>query len=562
MADLRIDIASVFSGAKAFKQADSATAKLNKSVTKLAGAFGLAFSTRAIVQFGKASVQAFAADEKAAKSLSVALQNTGNGFATIATEGFIARMQQTYRVLDDELRPAFQTLLTATGSITKAQQGLELALDVSAGTTKDLASVSQALARGYAGNTQGLSRLNAGLDKAILKTGDMEKITAVLTSKFRGQALSALDTYAKKMDALTVAAANSKEIIGKGLLDSIQALGGDDGITKAADGMEVLSQNVSDTVLGMALLISKVKELGSIDIGPNSGKFAGLLAATLAGAGVGALLGGGVGAVPGAFVGLTSGLTQQRLQAAGTKSREAKTPFSSTSMYFTPQQAENAKIAADKLKADKAALKLAKEQAILLAKQTKAIKEQTGLKRAGTLFDLEQTQVIAALQSDITADERKRLELQLALLTGNTAEASLLAGKLAYSQGLTKELVAYFKNLPDAKNPFAGWAAYLDAIEEQVKKIAVSTIPSAITNVVSSGVTSNFGDIGLGDMTDFIPANPSFNQAFPATVKVDLYVDGTMLADAITVKQTNDSLSGNKISINRRSGSFAETPTP
>jgi type II restriction enzyme len=76
----------------------------------------VAFATRKIIAFGKASVQAFAADEKAAKSLSVALQNTGNGFAGIATEGFIARMQDTYNVLDDELRPAFQTLLNATGA--------------------------------------------------------------------------------------------------------------------------------------------------------------------------------------------------------------------------------------------------------------------------------------------------------------------------------------------------------------------------------------------------------------------------------------------------------------
>jgi hypothetical protein len=149
------------------------------------------------------------------------------------------------------------------------------------------------------------------------------------------------------------------------------------------------------------------------------------------------------------------------------------------------------------------------------------------------------------------------LELQLAILTGNSTEASKLAGQLATSQGLTKELVDYLKDLPNAKNPFSAWASYLDAIEAQVRRIAVSGTPSGVT-----GVTSNFGDIGLGDMTDFIPANPAFNQAFPATVKVDLYVDGTMLADAITVKQTNDSLSGNKISINRRSGSFAETPTP
>jgi hypothetical protein len=110
--------------------------------------------------------------------------------------------------------------------------------------------------------------------------------------------------------------------------------------------------------------------------------------------------------------------------------------------------------AAQAKKAEDAAKKRAKDLAALTAKQIKLLKEQTALQKAGGLFDLEQIQVIAALKGDISYDESKRLKLQLALLTGNTDEASILAGKLAYSQGLTKELVAYYKNLPDAKNPF------------------------------------------------------------------------------------------------------------
>ena len=40
--DIVINIASQFTGKKAFKQADTATEKLNKSVKKLASAIGLA----------------------------------------------------------------------------------------------------------------------------------------------------------------------------------------------------------------------------------------------------------------------------------------------------------------------------------------------------------------------------------------------------------------------------------------------------------------------------------------------------------------------------------------
>ena len=80
--------------------------QFQKTTNKLAKSFITLFAAQKIYAFGKASVKAFAADEKAAKSLAIALKNTGNGFATIATEGFIARLQDTYKVLDDELRPA------------------------------------------------------------------------------------------------------------------------------------------------------------------------------------------------------------------------------------------------------------------------------------------------------------------------------------------------------------------------------------------------------------------------------------------------------------------------
>jgi len=48
--------------AKGFKQAESATSKLNKSIKNLAGTFGLAYGTAAVVNFGKQSVKAFQED--------------------------------------------------------------------------------------------------------------------------------------------------------------------------------------------------------------------------------------------------------------------------------------------------------------------------------------------------------------------------------------------------------------------------------------------------------------------------------------------------------------------
>jgi len=247
--------------AKGFKQAESAVSKLTKSVRNLAAAFGIALGGRALLNYSKQAVKAFAADEKAARSLALALANTGNAFRGIEVEKFIADLQRTTGVLDDNLRPAFRTLLTATGDVTKSQEGLKLALDIAAGTGKDLGAVSMALSKAYGGQTTALSRLGAGLDKATLASGDMDLITGELSKKFSGQALTAAEGYSGQMDRLTVASNNAKEIIGKDLLDSLNLLSGPGGISKSTTQMEDLAKAIGDTVYGLALLIDKVKSI-------------------------------------------------------------------------------------------------------------------------------------------------------------------------------------------------------------------------------------------------------------------------------------------------------------
>jgi hypothetical protein len=261
MAKVVIDIAAEYTGNKAFKQAETASQKLEKSVGKLGKALIGAFAFTKLVSFGKAAAKAFAADEKAARSLSLALANTGNAFASIEVEKFIGDLQRTTGVLDDNLRPAFRTLLTATGDVKKSQDGLALALDIAAGTGKDLGSVSTALAKAYGGQTTALSRLGAGLDKATLASGDMDVITQALTNKFKGQALAAAEGYSGQMDRLAVASANAKEIIGKDLLDAMSMIAGKDGIGGATSAMEGFATEIGNAIYGIGVLTSKLNAL-------------------------------------------------------------------------------------------------------------------------------------------------------------------------------------------------------------------------------------------------------------------------------------------------------------
>ena len=264
MANILFSILSTFND-KGLKQATRQVSFFEKQIKSFGKIFAAAFSARALTNYSKQAVKAFMADEKAAKSLEQQLKNTGYQFSAPGVELYISNLQKTTGVLDDELRPAFQQLLTVTGSITKSQEALNTALNISAATGKSLSEVSAALTRGYSGNTTGLSRLGAGLSKTLLKTGDMNLIMAELNDKFSGQSAARLSTYAGKMDQLTVASENAKEIIGKGLLDSLTLLSRDNSIQNAADDMEYFAQTIADAAFGMASLIKKLDKVTGLD---------------------------------------------------------------------------------------------------------------------------------------------------------------------------------------------------------------------------------------------------------------------------------------------------------
>ena len=113
-ADVKIDIAAEFTGASAFKKAETSTDKLSKSAKKLGKALLAVYSTQKLIAFAKDSAKAAAADEKAQTQLALALKNVGLGRDAASAEEFIQRLQREFGVVDDKLRPAYQTLAVAT----------------------------------------------------------------------------------------------------------------------------------------------------------------------------------------------------------------------------------------------------------------------------------------------------------------------------------------------------------------------------------------------------------------------------------------------------------------
>ena len=402
MANVVVSALATWNG-KALKKGQKDISAFDKSVKSLGKTFAGVFGAYQLLAFSKKAINAFAADEKAAKSLAVQLENTGNAFRIAEVETYIAGLQKLYGVLDDQLRPAFQTLLNATGSVTLSQKALETALNVSAGTGKDLGTVVAAIAKGAAGSTTSISRLGTGLDKATIATGDMNKIMAALDAKFKGQALARLETYAGKMDLLKAGAANATEIIGKGLIDALSALAKDNSIDEATSSMENFALAIADTVKGLGLLVGEVKKFADSDVG----KLLGALAFLVFGSKK-LIIGGAL-----ALIGYDIG-----------KSNPTAKP--NVGGYSGIPDARVAK----------ALLKARKDEYDIITKKN-AI-ENKNLEELKKKFDLERIGLAAALNSATDEETKLRLKAQLAILDNNEALAKKLLAELEAAEALKK----------------------------------------------------------------------------------------------------------------------------
>jgi len=217
---------------KKLGDADNDVNKSASNIEKFGKAAAAAFAVAAVaaagyaVKIGIDGVKAAIEDEQAQLRLSSALKSaTGATDAQVkATEAFISKTQLAAGVADTELRGAMQRLAVSTKDTTKAQGLLTLALDISKGTGKDLASVSEALAKAYEGQDTKLARLGIGLSAADLKTMDFTKTTEKLSELYGGAASRNAETFQGRMDRLKQAFEESKESIGNALLPFIEKL--------------------------------------------------------------------------------------------------------------------------------------------------------------------------------------------------------------------------------------------------------------------------------------------------------------------------------------------------
>jgi hypothetical protein len=558
------DIVTEFQN-KGAKQAQNSFGVLEKSAVSLGKKLATVFGTAALLKFGKDAVNAAAQENKAFTILGNTLNNLGLGFANASAKPFIEGLALATGTTIDTLIPAYQQLLVATGDVALSQKDLQIAMDVSAGTGKDLSTVTTALSKGYLGNTTSLTRLGAGLDKAVLKSGDMNKIMQRLSETFGGSAAKAADTAAGKMARLGEAARQATVQIGDGLISAFTSLAAGGSMTGATNQILAFGKTVGDAAAGVGDLITALKKVPYI-----GDAFAKI------------------------FKGIadTTGIVALTKILAKVHETTIK-PSGATTDIQLQHQADLALAAQKKVIANKAAQAKLDAQILTSQKsQTLEMKNQALLKILGTVSqDFERANIMAALAHAQTQEIKDQLQYQLDLLdaTNQTGAAQaatidnaiILKEKMLLAQGQVMLVDGSIVNLATAKNPFAGFDQYVqDALNGILKVQQALTLAASVPTVstIAPGYPNpnlyggGLGDFGVPTITSptitgstGMP-NPNLyggglgNFAAPSsygnassTINLNLSLDPGLVVSATNASTAN----GSAITINRTSNQFA-----
>jgi hypothetical protein len=455
--NLLVNAVSTFDG-KALAKGQKTVASFAKNVAR---SLGVAFGTAGVIAFGKASIKAFAEDEKAAARLSRTVNNLGLGFENTRITKFIGDLEKSANVADDVLRPAFQALITTTRDSAKSQQLLGLALDISAGSGEDVVTVANDLSKAYVGTTKGLIKYNLGLTKAQLSTKSFAELQEILNNQFSGQNAARLDTYAGKVDALRVSFGITQELVGEGLVDAFTILAGDNGIEGATNAMEDFGTTARDVLTGTASYVDKLLDKF------NSGK-------------------GGLdlGLIPilGGYLG--KGGVLDKLAAEGRKvtGRDKQYGGVYADQYNMQKDAADAK-ARDKIARDQE--KRQKELIALQKKSALAEKNKLSLSKAAAVFDSTRISIAAALQATYDKETRLRLEALMAIEDDN--------GALALRK--INELAALQKNADLAK--LAGITTVSDAALQALNTQLLAELKGINTSKMAESEKESLRDIAF-----------------------------------------------------------------
>jgi hypothetical protein len=317
------------------------------------------------------------------------------------------------------------------------------------------------LAKGYSGQTTALGRLGAGLSKTLLKSGDMEAITAQLSKLFQGQAQAAIKTYAGQMAILGVSAKEASETVGFALVDSLAKLSGEEGVKGLAMQMEALALANADVLVGFSDILAKFRIMK--DSKPSKGSILDLIPI-----------------VGPALTGI--------LRSRGERVRAAKTARSEANPFDRGLNNRALNIA------NKVVAK--KQEAAKIDKAAAATNKLAGM------FDLDAIQIAAALKGKISDLDRASLEGMQALKTKGTDDDIAAIKKIEY-ETLRANASATSSQQLALMNTFNFYESIYGAAKKASDKIQqLSFVPSGTAAPIATGGGGGYqGMPAIGNVT-------------------------------------------------------------
>ena len=534
MAELRIPIVVENKGKKALGDTSKSVTALDKGVKRLGKSLVAVFGAQQLLKFAKNASKAFIEDEKAANRLALAVKNLGLEFEAPRIERYISDLSRMSGVTDDQLRPAMQRLLQTTGSVTKAQELLAQATDISAGSGIDYETVVSDLSRAYVGQTRGLTKYALGVSVAELKTMKFAEVQERLNKQFSGASAEFLTTYAGKLQLLTTAAGEASETIGGALVDSLVSVFAAGDTTDFVNQIDTLATKIADTVAAVVFGFQKLYVLTSDR----------------------AIL---------ASFNPFDDYEKNALAAIEAAEKAAKFRRNMPAMGYQGSQPmgiyETSAQRTARVKAERDAARRAKELAATAKKTLDTQKKQNALTKASQTLDLERIGIAAALQGQISETDRLSLNLQLALLNKNDAVATKLAAELELSIQRQNALAAALKATPEAPNPYRNWkvpdlgplgglaAGVVAGVNPSATAIAevpaMAEVPAFNVPTYAADSLAQYGPLGGLAAGVIAGVNPQ------PVINVVVEVAGEEVAAVITQQQTNKSLSGSFVGVNR-----------
>jgi hypothetical protein len=455
-----------------FDKAAKATTGLEKTFKKLGKTVLSVFAVREIIRFGKASVNAFAEAEKEAAQLRSQLTGINLEFATPVVDEYIDKLELLTGRTGGDLVNAFNSLSRATEDVTNAQKLLNLALDISAATGKDLGSVSGALQRAYKGEVTAIAKLRVGLTTAELKGKKFAFVVEELERRFSGSTKRATESFGSSVDRLRRSVEQAQEAIGKGFVTGLANSGRS--IEETQEKIIEMGENIGEVAAALTNMAIGVGEFFD-GLANNRGIKAVLTAFELLTRYGGAMV---TGELQPSFASNASRQAGERRRAAEVSARN--------DLRIRNQMMKQEKINAANRKK-------------IQTEEEKRRRLELARKRAQTIFDMENIQIVAALQGKIDGEQRTRLTTLLAINTENYKAAEKLADivvrlnepalrnlgvmieagdsvddlikKLITSQARLAALQLTAEDFPELDNPFEEWEDSLEKILEMLMKI-------------------------------------------------------------------------------------------